>query len=47
VKDDLAVQMVLIGESGLAVKFRQEKWRALNSRVGLRIRIVSEEVKAA
>ena len=47
VSDDLAVQMVLVGESALTVKFRQDKWRALDSRVGLRVRIISEETKAA
>ncbi len=47
VDDDLAVQMVLVGRSGLTVKFRQDKWRALDSRVGLRVRIISEETKAA
>ncbi len=47
VANDLAVGMVLIGRGELVKQLQQERWRAMESRFGLRMRLTSRETKAA
>ncbi len=47
VANDLAVGMVMVGRSELVKHLQQERWRAFESRIGLRMRLTSRETKAA
>jgi len=44
---DLAVQMVMVGGSEIIKQMRNERWRAMESRIGLRMRWPSRETKAS
>ncbi len=47
VANDLAVQMVMVGRGEIVKQMQKESWRALESRIGLRMRLPSRETKAA
>ncbi len=47
VANDLAVGMVIIGRGELVKQLQQVRWRAFESRIGLRLRLPARETKAA
>ncbi|MBA3715517.1 MAG: hypothetical protein H0W76_24175, partial [Pyrinomonadaceae bacterium] len=47
VANDLAVGMVMVGRGEIVKRMQTVKWRAFESRIGLRMRITSRETKAA
>ncbi len=47
VANDLAVQMVMVGRGEVVKQMQKERWRAFESRIGLRMRLPSRETQAA
>jgi len=47
VANDLAVGMVMVGRGELVKQLQQVRWRAFESRIGLRVRLPARETKAA
>ncbi len=47
VANDLAVGMVMVGRGEIVKQMQTVKWRAFESRIGLRMRLPSRETKAA
>ncbi len=47
VANDLAVGMVMVGRGEIVKQMQTVKWRAFESRIGLRMRVPSRETKAA